>query len=395
MNTENLTVISLVIAGLTLVFTALGTYFNYIQTRNIKQRVFKEFLLRIKKYDRIIMFVSIILLSGVLIWQLSSATTKIVPKPTPSKTPLLVFAGGGSVRNYLQEVYSLDVRKQPNSVNIAIASGSAWRVLSEEYQLNGESADNDSLNKFITICLSAGKMSEDFYFEYMSNMKNTIIGEVYLGEDKLVSYISKELRDYWRMSDSKTILSDTLAYKIQEIIASNQEIKTTDNELKKVRIFTTNKMSGTLESYKKNLPDFVNFEEMMDNKMISIYYDNMDPENVNTYVLDDNKYNREYLILGSQYYKVNKLECEGLELLNKNGKKIQKPMYLYFLATKVSPNQYRINEGVLEFLKVIGDSGKLPIKEPNKWNKMIQSGFIFYDMTNSPFINMEQINWNK
>ena len=403
------TTLGLVIAGLTLLFTALPTIIQIInKTKKNEKLKFQELLPKIKKYsDKIFMFLTILLLSSILICQLSlnkdyhktPFNEPCLPENTNNDNteqdtvPLLVFAGGGSVRNYLQEVYSLDVRKQLHSINIAIASGSAWRVLSEEYHLDNDKKDNDSVNKFITICLSAGEMSKEFYDEYMSNIDNTIIVAVKLGTDNLVAYFSKGLASKWELNDG-TISSKELAQRIQEIIALNQEIVIND-ELKKVRIFTTNKTSGTLELYKKSLQKYIKLEELMDSNYLSIYYDNMDPNKVNISTSNDDKsYNREFIILGSQYYRVNDLSeklYSKLNLLN-NDKKIQKPMYIYFLAKKVNSNQFKINESVLEFLRKLGNHKEFPKGDSLRWNRIMESGIVFYDMSNSPYIKMEQIN---
>lgn len=211
-----------------------------------------------------------------------------------SKDTLLVFAGGGSVRNYLHKKFGIDVRTQLHSINLAIASGSAWRVLAEEYQFR-QLKDNDSLNRFTTICLSAGKMFKEFYDEYMCNMEGTIVAEVYLGDDNLVAYISNDLANDWNIpiSDSKKkrneIPLDVLAQKLNKyLIESNQEARASIN---KISIFTTNKLSGTLEAYKNCFNDlkkcqdslkrdYINLEEMIENKQVYIYYDNMMAEQI-------------------------------------------------------------------------------------------------------------------
>lgn len=347
--------------------------------QNNEQKSQPSLLLKKKTFFWVISFITILLL-GDWGWHLYR-----------DKEPIVVFAGGGSVRNYLKQNYSLDVREQHHSINIALASGSSWRVLSEEYQLRKK---DRKMNKFITICLSAGEISEKFYSEYLSNMENTIVAAVYLGDDNLVTYISKDMLANWKMLHSDTISSKVLANKIQDLIVSNQQVRI-NKEFKKVRIFSTNKTSGTLETYKKKLSKYIDLDKMIDSTIVSIFYDDMEPENINKYSVNNTSYNREFIILGSQYYMVSELSedlYEPLEVVDSIGESIPKPMYMYFLAKKVNPNQYEINKSVLRFLKKIDESGSLPKSKQSNWDKIMKSGIIEYNMSNSPYINIKQIN---
>lgn len=329
---------------------------------------------------------------------------------------LLVFAGGGSVRNYLDSIYGINIKTWSNSINIAMASGSAWRVLAEEYHNDQSIRNNDSLKEFKTICLSAGKMSTDFCSECMSDVDDAIIIEVLLGNDNLVTYISDGLLKYWDMKNKESVLSDTLlVQKIQELIRSNQEIKI-DGKTKKVSIFTTNKTSGTLEAYKKcfhdikkyqdsmmliefkkkldtmSLPDsimnkreknirdsirkrdFINLEAMIDNKRAYILYDNMIPTKVWKQKVGDDG---EYILLGSKYYFVKGMGTPK-ELHNKTNQPIEKPMYLYFLAYHYNyndTNEFTIHKRIIDFLKYLENNG-LDISDLKKWKEMIKKGTI-------------------
>lgn len=313
------------------------------------------------------------------------------------KQPLIVFAGGGSVRNYLMEPknYDIDVREYPNSINIALASGSSWRVLAEEYQFR--KIKNPKLNKFTTICLSADTMSGMFYSEYMSNLDNTIIASVYLGDDNLVTYISKGILENWNMLGNRTIPPKTLAQIIDTIIETKQEILINN---KRVRVFTTTKTSGTLEAYKKCLSNYINLEKMIDSAKVSFFYDNMDPKTIDTYTLnrDEKTYYREFIILGSQYYYV-KGKGESLNLIDSN-KFIPKKMYLYFLAQgDDNQHKYKIDSRILKFLNMLDVKSKknninMRKSEHSKWDGILKNGIIDYDKANSDsrYPNMIQIN---
>ena len=387
-------IVGIVIAAIGLVFTILS-YFKH------SGRVVTGFHEGTKSSSEnsgyyITMSVIILLLAGVLVWQLVQNTK-----------PVLVFAGGGSVRSFLYEKYRVDVRKQRNSINIAMASGSSWRVLAEEYQFN--KTKDRKLNKFTTICLSAGEISDEFYSEHLSNLNSTIVARVFLGDDALVAYISPGLLANWNMSGAETITSKELVQRIQESITNPEVI--VDNESRKTRVFTTNKTSGTLEAYKRCFidlkkdqdsslleesekvldtiknRDFINLEMMIDDKEVSVFYDNMDPDKIDTDP-DDSKIQQEFIILGSQYYKV--IDNEGnvkgkpLCLLNSKGKKINKKMYLYFLATNGVGNQYKIEKSVLKFLKKLELNNDTLFKsEQFKWEKEIKKKrMIKYDPKN-------------
>lgn len=346
--------------------------------------------IRPKQYVKVLVF---LLLSGVGIWLLN-----LNSKPSQSQEPLLVFAGGGSVRNYLCEVDSIDVRDQQNSIYVAIASGSAWRVLAEEYQLK-----KDNLKTFTTICLSAGEMSEKFYNEYMATLDSTIIAEVYLGDDNLVAYVSNGILGKWPdlykhdlQNYTYTISSKNLSEMIKRV--ANQTIEIND-KIKKVRIFTTSTTSGTLESYKMSLNNYIDLEKMRDTCNFSNYYENTDPKIVTTY--NDNNTNidcgNEFIILGSRFYKVIHLSKDlykPLYLIDSDEKEIQKPMYLYFLATRTANNynHYKINENILEFLNKLNMSAKSHQSKKSKWDSIIKSGIIEYNLSNEQTKYIKRIN---
>lgn len=404
-------IVGLVIAAIGLVFTILGHLRYSGRIVPYSQKETKPTSGKSSYY--LIMSVIILLLAGVLVWQLVQNTK-----------PVLVFAGGGSVRSFLNEEYHVDIRKQRNSINIAMASGSAWRVLAEEYQFN--KTKNRKLNRFTTICLSAGEITDEFYSEYFSKLDdNTIVAKVFLGDDALVTYVSPGLLAEWNMLGAETISSEALVQRIQEKITN--PVVMVGNESRKARVFTTNKTSGTLEAYKqcfqdlKKDPDsllldeskkvfnaigfhdtiktlksirdsiikrdFINLEMMIDDNLVSVFYDNMDPDKIDTDPNDSN-IQQEFIILGSQYYNVKdnegKDKGKSLYLLNSKGEKIYKKLYLYFIADDGFGNQYKIKRSVLKFLKKLEQNNDTLFKsEQLKWEKEIKKKRIIkYDPKN-------------
>lgn len=269
-----------------------------------------------------------------------------------------------------------------------MASGSAWRVLAEEYQFR--KIEDRKLNKFTTICLSADSISDSFYSEFVENLEGYIIAQVYLGKDYLFTYISDSLKEYWKIGDA--ITQDVLGQKIQEII--NTQIVIIGNKPKKVSVFTTNKTSGTLESYKKCLSNYIHLEEMIDSAKVSIFYDNMKANDISTYTIG-NKHNifREFVILGSQYYTV-KGKGKPIGLMDSNSQYIYKEMYLYFLAKETSnDNEYKIDKRIVKFLKKLEKHNNSIKSAQPKWDEIMKNGIIYYDKsTHSRYPNIIRIN---
>jgi hypothetical protein len=354
-----------------------------------------------------------------------------------SKEPLLVFAGGGSVRNFLLESpeyknekngEGIDVRKGRNSINIAMASESAWRVLAEEYHNEKICKKDHNLKRFITICLSAGKMSPEFEFykEYIKPLEDdVIVPEVYLGEDPLIVYISDNISKEWKKEHIDTIHLKTLASKLQMVIEGKDDFA----------VFTTNKMSGTLEKYKmsfqelfhqqnsKMLQDsiailqldsikdskqieriqnsiekrsFVDLEKMLNAQQAYIYYDKTNPDCIySCYGKRDDK--PPFIILGSSYYYVENVKnpdgqnLKEIYVLDDKGNKICKPMYLYFLANKVADNDnsYKVEERVIKFLKMIENNIDF---KTDDWNNMMENGTINHHLNNESTEKIKEMN---
>ena len=370
--------------------------------------------LRFIRFSLIILFVICIVdLCNNLFYNKPVPCPPCPPPPSVNQDSLLILAGGGSVRNFLLEEDDVNVKELKNTISLAIASGSSWTLLNEDYH----SGKNDKiLNKYNIVCLSAGKIPDDFYYEYLKDMKNnSIVVEVLIGYDKLVTYVSNDLCDKWGMKDAESILLDTLDYKLLSIISDN---KNTDNN---IGIFTTNKTSGTLDYYKKGFQyiknsqdkknikrafenlaskisldttikrkiadsiracDSINLEKMIEDASACVFYENIEDR----IIVQKNGCNRDFIILGSQYYKpkyLNKGIYKPLVVLTKNQRKILKPMYLYFLASKKTTensSNYYIDPSILNFLKEIEkgmSKSKKEIKE-DLWNDLKKEGRIYY-----------------
>ena len=274
------------------------------------------------------------------------------------KEPILVFAGGGSVKNYLYNTCdSLDVRDYPHSINIPVASGSSWGILFEEYhrKLEGQNLE------FVTVCLSAGKILDTLLKENGNALKDKSakVVEVFLGYDSLRVYIGNKVRDDNNLTDSITISTDLLASLIQN-----------NNYM----LYTTSTTSGTLKSYLDCLPN-IDFADKWEKQMIKVFYEGTDAQDMGD----------SYILLGSSNYynKYNKYD-KSLYVRGSDGKCILKSLYLYFMVYRdKSPNTniYTANEQIVGFLKkvVFPDKYKVsknPSNNTKNWNILIEQGYI-------------------
>lgn len=366
---------------------------------------------------KIVALIAAIAFFGILAWHFLSNTSErhnatVPPYGDPisvQKTDsLIVFAGGGSVRNYLSREFgdSLDVLKYPRSINIGLASGSSWRVLSEEYQY----MSREDVNKFTTICLSASEIlsESDFYKEHIGNMEDVIVGEVFLGYDALSVMISNDLLSHWGMENSANISTKVLANTIKKIIVAKP------GKINDARIFTTNKTSGTLSAYQKSLSNcnpLINFEDLVDNnlkklidtipnkkddsvkvreelsteigsrgKICCIYYDKSAGSDITTGY--DSNY-KPYIILGSSYYFPENLDSTKytkLLLVDDDGEPQLKPMYLYFLARgdKDHKDHYFVNARITEYLKLLNGKIEVDPEREVRWNDLLTNNRIYF-----------------
>lgn len=285
----------------------------------------------------------IVALAGVMSWMYYSY-----------KRPLMVLAGGGSVKEYLKSYHDIDIETYPHSINIALASGSSWRVLFEEAH---QYTEEKTKNGFITVCMSACKMDSSAIKEYKSNSdENTKIVEVFLGYDVLSVYISEDMKkdEFVKriIEKSDTITTSELANLLYKRINKESDF----------RIYTTNKLSGTLETYKKHVSNNrrpILFDKMIDDKEILIYYNSATINNLlYGYERQDINNHKPFIVLGSKYYTFKDDRDDGLNLfvVDSTNKIIKKPMYLYVLAKTENRDDFEVNETILEFLDEVNNN---------------------------------------
>lgn len=317
-----------------------------------------------KKWQTPILLSVIVILAGLLCY-------KVLKKDV-----LLIFAGGGSVKNYIQKRRSVDIQDYPHSVYSNLASGSAWSLLLEEAN-RYEEDEGKSLKRFTSICLSAGDIDSTSFFNERAldifPKERIKLIKYYLGNDSLAIYTHIDvLKSRGISPDATSISIDSLRSLIKYALAFPQNI----------RMFSTSKTSGTLHMYQScfSPADSINFQNLLENHKINLFYQNSSASRIyNLGTLSDEK---PCIIFGSQYYYPVTIMEEGDEskrvykrLFVKNGDSvIQKPMNLYFLAREkyFARDTYTIRTPIVKFLKAINAGSNM---DKDTWADIKQGKF--------------------
>lgn len=276
-----------------------------------------------------------ILLSTLALGLIGYLYQYLISKPMPQKEsePMLVFAGGGSVYNYIHENLSIDLRDYDNAIYINQPSGNAWTLLLEE----GMSKEK----KFCAVCLSADVIdTTDMSEKYNEFFNKGRIVQLLIGHDPLVIHAHKDA--YSSISgNSETVTIQRLCDFIKDSIM--------DNKTDKFRLFSTSRNSGTLRTYQHYISKekkAIQLEYLFDNKKCFHFYDVSSDD----HMCEDNKL---FIALGSEYYKPKKVEDISKHLILKDKTVIlKKPLYIYFIATS-DGDKYIIHKRIIDFLNKI------------------------------------------
>jgi len=277
----------------------------------------------------------LVILTVFLFWRLSTTSVR------------LIFAGGGSVKNFLEVEKNLDVVAYPHSIYVNMASGNAWSLLAEE--ANREQEYGENLRKsFSTICLSADNIDSSSFFNEKTKLlfKYYKIFKYYLGEDPLVVYVSRNFIGERWTTDNTTICVDSLRSLVKEALTKTES----------VRLFTTSKSSGTLRLYQScfSPKDTINLEQLLDKGSTFMFYQKSSENFFKT--LSDAENIGSFIVLGSKYYYPQELEGEDMLRLcvRRGNNTISKPMNLYFIGRKNENDTYcTIKKSIIRFLQDI------------------------------------------
>ena len=263
-----------------------------------------------------------------------------------SKQTKLLFVGGGSVANLIDELAGQEVgtsflRKYTNSMYLNLPTKKAWTVLEEEAC---KERNIRELNGYIPICLSAdtlGAAYADSIPNKCSDFKS-VIG-IELGVDPLTVFVKNDSRFITSLKISQR---DTVI-KIENL---SNIIKQNEQRPEDFNIWATSSTSGTLLLYNDLLTD-IDLVSKVEQEKTKRFYDNSPSTTIN-------KDKIPYVILGSNYYYpkfLNKEDYLKLTIEGANSNLSSKPMYLYFVAYQDDKNTNNaiIPEPIIDFLKAI------------------------------------------
>lgn len=325
-----------------------------------------------------------ILFAGLSLWAICFRDTNNVITGSlygglDSDSKPILFAGGGSVGNFLKQKYSLDednpidVTNYPNSIYANMPSGNAWTLLAEEYNRFMKSSQSTNNLHFRTVCLSASRATKKAFLQSCDSTEffnAASIVECYLGEDPLVAYIMKNGSERYLWEDwirNGRITTEGLASIIKNTEAFN--------------IFSTSPNSGTSNFYQSVLPAkySIDFAKLIKKGDVMVYNEASD---VKVFKCDISKRSdanpREglpYVVLGSRCYYSLALQDKGpneyyaLQVFDSiSGNCFSKPIYIYFMAFKNSDrNNVVISKPICDFLK------KTQIVNTNEWKTLVHN----------------------
>ena len=241
------------------------------------------------------------------------------------KSPILLIAGGGSAKNYIEQYKGVQVDRYPSSYYVHMPSGNAWLLITEEV------ISPQQTPQYYPVCISASRAKEEDFLKITSKekfLKSGSVIETYLGDDTL-SICLKNVPEVTSRLDAKCLRE-------QEI--SVQELGMLMKNVDSLNVFATSPNSGTRMAYEKILVGAnVSLEEIS----LSQFSEDTDFASINVE-------NKPYVLLGSRCYKMRELtrpmaDGDVVELLVYNdvdGRRQYsiKPIYLYFMAYAPSSN---------------------------------------------------------
>lgn len=267
---------------------------------------------------------------------------------------MLVFSGGGSVADYIRNMTdgAVDVKRYDGSIYINLPSGSAWTLLLEEAVRWNE----ERMQPFASVVLSADRIdSVQIDYKVQNIRSQACITGYFLGHDTLAVFVEKDFAVSYGLlgGDGKENLIS--AKEFADLIKYVKDNK--DN----VRLYTTNKSSGTLRKFQRVVDcirDDVNFDDMLDKEESHPFY--QDSSSDYLYMLNG-EVRRPFIMLGSENYYARKAGNYCKFNIYSDDKVVAKEMYIYFMAYRnLADDEYYFSPGVLELLKELGAHETLP-----------------------------------
>lgn len=303
------------------------------------------------------------------------------------ETKRLLIVGGGSARNYID-----DERLDTNLVQLnpdywwyaPMPSGDSYRMIAEE--ITNLKSDYKS-RPYYPIILSAERARRDTLFRRTIDTaefrrKGYVIG-IHIGDDYLVAYGGNGAF----AKGSQFIHNGSTIYEEQlDSIINVQAIRLKNNDTTdKIKIYTTNKNSGTLNAYLDTLrfdhKGLNNYLEARDNKQLKQIFSSIDSLAIDT----------KWIVLGSRYYKTENANAIPLTVFGTKHDTIHntiyhdtifKPIYVYFLVYKDN-DSYRLPDATEDFLRAVvkGENTAIidRIKVVKESDTLIKKNTILYE----------------
>ena len=348
-----------------LIKTHLGEsfyYVNYNDTKDLKSKA-KERILNymwppISKKMRFLRILTGIL--GLLL--LGGFGYNLWQYLKPSE-PILLFAGGGSVANYINKKLDPCIELYPNSIYSRMPSSHAWVFLNEEANKKSFDSIKHKDLDFIPVCLSANEANEDDLVPQSMKEKfkeNNSILSYYVGRDTLVLYLSNQIwEDEKRSFNFYKNDSNTLSFKDLARIIKNYS----------KYIYTTRSGSGTLlyyQSHAMSKADADLIDLWLKGGIVTVFNEMSDLR-----ILNSEKNGRKlFAIMGSKNYFIKELESckeqdkfgyKELKIAGDNDQILNKKMFIYFVGQEDPEDERKIliPNSVYSFLKKYDESFKL------------------------------------
>lgn len=288
-----------------------------------------------------------------------------------SKAPILLIAGGGSAKNFIEKYSDIELSTYKNSYYVHMPSENAWLLLTEEV------ISPQIYTRYYPICISAST-AEDKDFLKITTAKHFLqkgsVIALKLGYDTLCVSVKND-SNILNMLETNSI--------IEGKISLNELIKLTNND--SVNVFATSIGSGTRAMYEQlfwqkginiNSLPILQFSEDSDMPTLNI--------NENPYVL-----------LGSRCYTMKEVDKKTMnneaihlnvyEELSDKRVYICKPIYLYFMGYALdNSNQLTIPKQTLRLLQDLGCDLSAKVKD----------GKVKRSTTTKIILNFEElVNW--
>lgn len=292
-----------------------------------------------------------------------------------AETKRLLIVGGGSARNFIEQ----SLLKQNKGLSTKywlyapMPSGDAYRVIAEDVMNIEKYKDHP----YFPIVVSAGEADRDDFRRTLTEdrfIDRGIVIGINIGKDYLVVNGSKNaIPDSYICVPYSKEPDSTIYIRDLKLLIKRQDslLKVSDSVSPKIGIYTTNINSGTLNAY-IHLVNTVTDTTKREANVLSSYIrlcDRLKKSNKKYY--DSLKYlkyghvfygvdeisilssNNEWVSLGSKYYGPQDKDKISLSVLDTNGHKVYKTIYVYFMLYK-NNGSFILPEATKDFLTRIG-----------------------------------------